>query len=77
MITFFVPGIPVPKGSARAFLHSKTNKQIVRQTNAEQQKPWSSMIGFAALQAGCQKIKGPVAIEMEFYFPRPKGHFGT
>lgn len=76
---FFVAGIPVPKGSAKAFLRPGAKIPTVMQDNAEKQKPWSSSIGYAAQQAGVTMApKGqPVKIDLIFYFPRPKGHYGT
>lgn len=77
MISFFVAGVPVPKGSAKAFLHSKTNKVVVRQDNVEAQKPWASMIGYAAQQHFESKLVGPVSIHLTFIMPRLKSHYGT
>ncbi|NTU68957.1 MAG: RusA family crossover junction endodeoxyribonuclease [Chlorobiaceae bacterium] len=77
-VVFFVAGIPVPKGSARAFLHNKTGKVITRQDNADKQKPWASSIAYTAQQNGVRIVNdGPVSIKMEFVMPRLKGHFGT
>lgn len=77
MITFFVPGIPVPKGSAKAFMRKGMRFPVVVQDNAEKQKPWASMIGYTAKQAGVEMVTGPVSIAMLFIFPRPKSHYGT
>lgn len=77
MIEFFVPGIPVTKGSAKAFLNRKTGRPIVVQDNVSRQKPWVSMIGVCALQAHIPTLDGPVCISMEFVMPRPKHHYRT
>lgn len=74
---FFVAGIPVPKGSARAFLHNKSGRIVTRQDNADRQKPWASSIGYAAQQAGLVPVDGPVGISLDFTMPRPKGHYRT
>lgn len=74
---FFVPGTPVPKGSAKAFVHRRTGRAIVRQDNAERQKPWASAISYTAQQRGCRPAHGPVRIELWFRMPRPKNHYGT
>jgi len=77
MIKFFVPGVPVPKGSAKAFLNRKTNKIMVQQDNRDKQKPWASMIGLRAQELGLKPQTGPVSLRLEFIMPRPKGHYGT
>jgi Holliday junction resolvase RusA-like endonuclease len=78
MITsFFVRGLPIAKGSARAFVNKYTGRAIVVQTNKDKQRPWASAIGMAAIEAGLKPVKGPVFIAMTFYFPRPKSHYRT
>jgi Holliday junction resolvase RusA-like endonuclease len=83
MITFFVPGTPIPKGSAKAFfIKSKAtgkHRAIVTQTNNEKQKPWASAVSFTAQQSqgGRPLIKGPVCLGVSFIMPRPKRHFKT
>ena len=77
MIEFFVPGIPIPKGSAKAFVVK--GRAIVTQTNGDKQKPWASAISYTAMQnMKFQKpLDGPFGVELTFYMPRPKGHYGT
>jgi len=75
--SFFVPGIPVPKGSTRAFYVPKLNRCVTMQTNAAKQKPWASMISVMAQEAGCRAVSGPISMHMEFIFPRPKSHYGS
>lgn len=77
MINFFVSGVPVPKGSAKAFMRKEAKFPVVIQDNADRQKPWASSIGYAAQQAGAEMLSGPVSIVITFYMPRPKSHFGT
>lgn len=71
--TFFVPGIPVPKGSAKAFVVG--GRAIVTQTNRDKQRPWSASIGLKAEEAGVKLHSGPVQIICSFLFPRPKAHY--
>lgn len=71
----FVPGIPVPKGSARAFFNKKLGRSFVVQTNAERQKPWASMISLTAQEAGLTPCSQGVSLILTFYMPRPKNHF--
>lgn len=73
-IKFFVPGKPVPKGSARAFVVK--GRAIVTQSNSERQKPWASLISYSAGEAMQGKtFSGPVCVAMHFTMPRPKKHY--
>jgi len=76
-LQFFVPGTPVPKGSAKAFYVKKLNRAIVTQDNREKQKPWASMISVMAQNsmAGRMVCKGAVKIDVTFVFARPKSHY--
>ena len=77
MIDIFVPGVPVPKGSAKAFVVK--GRAIVTQDNGAKQKPWASSISYTAMQAMRfeKPVSGPVSISLTFYMPRPKGHYGS
>lgn len=77
-ISFFVSGIPVPKGSAKAFVNKKTGRAIVTQDNRAKQIPWASTIAYhAQVEMEGPLLTGPVEISLEFYMPRLKAHFGT
>ncbi len=75
MISFFVAGTPVPKGSAKAFVVK--GRAIVTQDNGAKQKPWASAISYTAAQHKSALIIGPVSISVIFTMPRLKGHYGT
>ena len=79
MITFFVPGVPVAKGSAKAFViknkASGKHRAIVTQTNGDKQKPWASMIGTIAQMQNMPMMFGPVKLSLTFHMPRIKGHY--
>jgi Holliday junction resolvase RusA-like endonuclease len=77
MITFFVPGVPVPKGSAKAFVVK--GRAIVTQDNRAKQKPWASLITYTAEQycRGMSEGNGPRSLVLTFFMPRPKSHYGT
>jgi Holliday junction resolvase RusA-like endonuclease len=78
MISFFVAGIPVPKGSAKAFHHKQSGKIIVHQDNRDKQRPWVSAIAFEAGVRGTSTLtRGPLKVTMDFAMPRVKSHFGT
>lgn len=78
-LDFFVPGTPVPKGSAKAFMNKHTGNIAVMQDNAERQKPWASSISYTAMQRmNFQKpVAGAVELSVSFFMPRPKAHYGT
>lgn len=75
MISFFVPGVPVPKGSARAYVIGG----VARITNANAStRPWQNAItAEAALHGPPEPLNGPCRVEVLFLMPRPKGHFGA
>jgi crossover junction endodeoxyribonuclease RusA len=73
--TFFVSGVPVAKGSGRAFYNPKIKRAFVVQDNAARQKPFASMISYTAQEQGITPIDGPVFVGMLFQFPRPKSHY--
>lgn len=77
MVSFFVPGTPVPKGSAKGFYIKALNRVAIVQDNAAKQKPWASMIAVVAQEFFAKPIEGPVMISMAFKMPRLKGHFGS
>jgi Holliday junction resolvase RusA-like endonuclease len=74
-ISFFVPGIPVGKGSGKAFKNPNMKFAVVVQDNAERQKPWASRIFSVAEDSGCVPVSGPISLELRFIMPRPKSHY--
>jgi Holliday junction resolvase RusA-like endonuclease len=76
-IEFFVPGMPKPGGSKRAFVNRKTGKPIIAE-DCKGNKDWRNTVLFAARDAyQGPPLTGPVRLEIQFRLPRPKGHFGT
>lgn len=75
-VSFFVPGIPVAKGSLRAFTR-RGGGVGVEEGNADKVRPWMSSISLAARDAGTTATDGPIRVGMTFVFPRPKGHFNS
>lgn len=75
-VSFFVPGIPVAKGSAKAFYNRKVGRAFVVQDNSARQKPWVSLVSLKAEEMGVKLADGPVAVTLNFRMPRPKSHFG-
>ncbi len=76
IVSFFVAGNPVAKGSAKAFVVK--GRAIVTQDNGEKQKPWASIITYeAALRVSKYIESEPVSLTLDFVMPRPKGHYGS
>ena len=71
----FVPGIPAPKGSTRAFYIKKLGRAVVTHDN-KRTRPWEQAILAELLALHPQIHDGPVSVCMNFYLPRPRGHFG-
>lgn len=69
----YVMGTPAPQGS---------KKYVGRGVMVESSKkvaPWREAVVTQAQRDGLagQRLDGPLVASMAFYFPRPKGHFGT
>ncbi|BCS54755.1 RusA family crossover junction endodeoxyribonuclease [Geobacter sp. SVR] len=83
ILDFFVPGAPVPKGSAKAFVvkskGSGKPRAVVTQDNGDKQKPWASVISYSALQEmrSEKPASGPIRLTLYFVMPRVKGHYRT
>ncbi len=77
MVSFFVPGTPIPKGSAKGFYNKALGRVMIVQDNKEKQAPWASMIAVVAQGHFVKPIEGPVMISLAFKMPRLKGHFGS
>ncbi len=70
--TFFVPGLPAPKGSTRAFLNKWTGRIAVTADNRVTQKAWQSSVTALASIHLRGPTAGPVWIGASFIMPRPK-----
>jgi Holliday junction resolvase RusA-like endonuclease len=85
-----VYGIPQPAGSKRGFRNPKTGGVSITDANSKS-KPWQAEVKNAAADAmmggdpeGQSRIlearpllDGPLLLELTFWMPRPKGHFGA
>lgn len=73
-ISFTVPGVPAPQGS------KTRTKWGVREDNPAT-RPWRQAVGWEATAAmhaeEFDALLGPLALEVVFYFPRPKSHYRT
>lgn len=68
--SFFVAGVPAPKGSTRAWVAG--GRAVVTEANP-QTRPWVALVQDAALQEGRPVLARtvPVAVVLEFVLPRP------
>lgn len=82
-LTFFVNGVPMPKGSMNSFISPRT-KKIVTLHGTKESRPrfatWNTDIKAAALTAlrpcgWSLVIDKPVEVFAAFYLPRPKSHY--
>jgi Holliday junction resolvase RusA-like endonuclease len=77
-ISFFVPGVPKPAGSKKAFYNQKTGRAMITDDSGQPGKDWRSDVKtFAWRHRPESLLTGPVVMNLTFYFARPKGHFGT
>ncbi len=80
MLTFFVPGKPVPKGSMKAFMRRNMRFPVVTNDNPKS-KPWASLVSLVAAdearKQGWPVGTGPVNVLLSFCMPRPAGHYGS
>jgi len=69
-----VCGLPRPQGSMR--MHKLPNGATVARYPAAVYA-WRSQVQQAVAEAEAEPFLGPVQLRLDFYLPRPKGHFGT
>lgn len=70
MIKFFVPGVPAPQGSKKAF---KRGKKIVLVEMSEKLPAWREQVAqVASDHAPDTPLDCPVRVHMDFYLPEPK-----
>lgn len=69
---FTVFGIPIPKGSTRAFIPKGWKRPIVTADNTKS-KPWQEAIVSAArdVVGHSPPLEGPVDLVVRFFLPRP------
>ena len=70
LVAFTVHGLPISQGSKNPW---------GGESNAKKLKPWRAAISAEAGEQmnGRPLEDGPVRLRANFYFPRPKSHFGT
>lgn len=72
-LTFTVLGVPIPKGSTKAFYIAKLGRAITTADN-RRSAPWQESVVDATLKAigEAPPMEGPLALTLRFYLPRPK-----
>lgn len=80
-IEFFVPGVAATAGSKKGFhipgKNGAKGRVIITAAN-KRQKPWMQDVKYAAEAAyNGAPVRGPVTMELTFYFTRPACHFGS
>jgi|Deesub1362A_J573_1020465.scaffolds.fasta_scaffold04192_5 crossover junction endodeoxyribonuclease RusA len=76
VIEFFVPGVPKPAGSKRAF-KTKTGKVVMVDASGKAGEDWRGDLKKFALEHCPEPLEGPVDLMVIFVMPRPKSHLGS
>lgn len=76
VISFWVPGVPRPQGSKRAFVHKTTHKPVMVESSGAPLKDWRATVALAASEAMGfdDPLEGPVLLTLRFFLQRPKSH---
>ncbi len=71
-VVFTARGVPIPKGSTKAFVPKGWKRPIITSDNAKS-KPWQEDVLNAAVEAMGTRppFEGPVALRLAFFLPRP------
>ena len=76
-LRIYIPGLPAPQGSKRAIPNRSTGRVSLVESSARV-KPWREDVRAAALDAySGPALTGPLYVEITFWIPRPRGHYGT
>jgi len=80
---FVVVGRPAPQGSKRVIPQFKdgrpTGRFNVVESSKERVRTWRDDVKATAMDqaAGIERLTGALYVEIAFYLPRPKDHYGT
>lgn len=78
VISFFVPGVPKPAGSKKTLPHRYTGEMVTMDMSGTAGKKWRKQVkNTAAVYWKNKLLECPVAMNLTFYFQRPKKHFRT
>jgi Holliday junction resolvase RusA-like endonuclease len=75
-VSFTVFGVAQPAGSKKAFV---VKGRAVITDDAKRSRPWKTQVAQEAGLAMADRplLDGPLLLELTFWVPRPKGHFGA
>lgn len=75
MIKIVVPGIPKPAGSKRVVTNRSTGKAYVIDA-CDKSRDWKTSVAQVARDTyKSEPFLGPIRLEIEFIYPRPKSHY--
>lgn len=75
-ITFFVPGVPRPGGSKRAFYVPKLGRAVLTDASGQAGKDWRGDCKHVAQQHADQSLFGAeLRLAVTFVMPRPRSHY--
>jgi Holliday junction resolvase RusA-like endonuclease len=77
IITFFVPGLPRPRGSKRPFVNRHTGKVAMVDMGKGSGEWMADVKAFARRAYAGPPLDAPVALILGFVLPRPKSHYRT
>jgi len=76
-LKFFVPGIPAPGGSKTGFYNKKLAR-VMMVPASKKTKPWMQAVaGCVRAEYDGEVLTGPLSVDFQFRFLRPKSHYGT
>jgi Holliday junction resolvase RusA-like endonuclease len=84
-LSFFVPGLPAPGGSKRAFIPKGWTRPVLTDMGGKKNKDWRASVALAAYHAmndastrtGQPLFDGALIFTATFVMPRLKGHFNS
>jgi Holliday junction resolvase RusA-like endonuclease len=79
-LSFFVPGIPAPGGSKRAFAIKKggvyTGRTVIFDDAGQRNKDWrQACVVMADQKRPAEPFRGALRVDFDFVMPRLKAHF--
>lgn len=74
-----VYGLAIPGGSKVALQSQGQRRPFVVDSNRQRVQPWRQEVAGSArkLMELRHPFEGPLSLQVEFFLPRPKGHFGA
>lgn len=76
-LNFFVPGIPKPGGSKKAFFRAGMKYPVITDDCAGNRDWKATVKDFATRAHAGPPLEGPLRLEIVFKVLRPRGHFGS